>query len=280
MPIVSLLTPTFNRRPFIPNLIQMVRELDYPKHKMEWVIIDDGTDSVEDLFKDKTLIKDKKLPRIRYFRSNTKMTLGRKRNMLNNLSIGEYLVCIDDDDYYPPERVKHAVNKLKSNPLILCGGCSEIYCWFNKEQAMYVFGPYNRNHGIANTFAYKRKLLERTSFHNDQCVSEEKFFLKDYTLPFIQFDPLKTVIQIAHNQNSFDKNTLSLNYETNPYVRKTSYKPRKIIKNIDLREFYTSAKLIQTLADYTPGDIRYKTDIVEELSKRKSQIDNTDNKIT
>ena len=38
---------------------------------MEWIIIDDGTDSIEDLVKD--------IPEVKYFRYEEKMTLGKKR---------------------------------------------------------------------------------------------------------------------------------------------------------------------------------------------------------
>ena len=41
-PFVSVCTPTFNRRPFIPNLIRCFQAQDYPKELMEWIVIDDG----------------------------------------------------------------------------------------------------------------------------------------------------------------------------------------------------------------------------------------------
>ena len=49
LPNVSICTPTFNRRPFFEGLIQCIKEQDYPRSKLEWVIIDDGTDKIEDL---------------------------------------------------------------------------------------------------------------------------------------------------------------------------------------------------------------------------------------
>ena len=49
LPFVSICTPTFNRRPFIPFAIKCFMNQDYPKEKMEWIIIDDGTDKINDL---------------------------------------------------------------------------------------------------------------------------------------------------------------------------------------------------------------------------------------
>ena len=48
-PFVSVCTPTFNRRPFIPFMIKCFENQTYPKDKLEWIIVDDGTDSIEDL---------------------------------------------------------------------------------------------------------------------------------------------------------------------------------------------------------------------------------------
>ena len=69
-PFVSICTPTFNRRPFISSMIKCFLHQDYPKEKMEWIIIDDGTDKIEDLVKD--------IPQVKYFKYDTKMSLGKK----------------------------------------------------------------------------------------------------------------------------------------------------------------------------------------------------------
>ena len=50
-PFVSVCTPTYNRRHFIPFLIQCYNNQTYPRELMEWIVVDDGTDPVGDLFK-------------------------------------------------------------------------------------------------------------------------------------------------------------------------------------------------------------------------------------
>ena len=109
LPFVSICTPTFNRRPFIPFTIKCFEHQDYPKDRMEWIIIDDGTDLIEDLVKD--------IPQVKYYKyTGDKMTLGKKRNIMHEKSKGDILVYMDDDDYYPPQRVSHAVNMLQTHP--------------------------------------------------------------------------------------------------------------------------------------------------------------------
>ena len=48
---VSVCTPTYNRRYFIPTLIQCFKNQTYPQHLMEWIVVDDGDEPVGDLFK-------------------------------------------------------------------------------------------------------------------------------------------------------------------------------------------------------------------------------------
>jgi glycosyltransferase involved in cell wall biosynthesis len=44
------------------------------------------------------------------------LTLGDNRNRGNQVVTGDIIVCMDDDDYYPPTRISHAVEELnKSN---------------------------------------------------------------------------------------------------------------------------------------------------------------------
>ena len=47
------------------------------------------------------------------------MKLGRKRNLMHEKSKGEMIVYMDDDDFYPPNRVSHAVRRLMGNPRAL-----------------------------------------------------------------------------------------------------------------------------------------------------------------
>ena len=220
-PFVSVCTPTYNRRQFIPQLIECFKQQTYPKELMEWIIVDDGDDSVEDLFKDVECVK--------YFRVNQKMKLGRKRNFMHEKCKGEIIVYMDDDDYYPPERVSHAVNMLVSHPSALCAGASEIYIWFKHIQKMFQFGPYGPNHATAGTFAFKRRLLKETRYDDEAEIAEEKLFLKNYTIPFIQLNPMKTILCFAHDKNTFDKRRLLENphpeytKETKMTTNRTNY---------------------------------------------------------
>ena len=73
LPMVSVCTPTFNRRPFIPYMIECFQHQTYPKDRIEWIIIDDGTDKIEDLVKD--------IKQVKYYKYEEKMLLGKKQGL-------------------------------------------------------------------------------------------------------------------------------------------------------------------------------------------------------
>ena len=261
-PRVSICTPTFNRRPFFKGLIDSINAQNYPKDKIEWIIVDDGTDKVEDLVKD--------IPFVKYFYTE-KMSLGKKRNFMHDQcsfkNDNDIVIYFDDDDYYPKERISHAVEKLTGSNA-LCAGSSEIYIWFNTLNKMYRFGPYGPNHGTAGTFAFKRELLKQTSYENDALLAEEKHFLKNYTIPFVQLDPLKTILVISHEQNTFDKRRLIS--PDNKQCNESALKPKNFIKNSDLFSFYIEEipKLLET---YKEGSIFNKPEVLAEIDKRDKE---------
>jgi len=271
LPFVSICTPTFNRRPFWNTTIKCFNHQTYPKNKMEWIIIDDGTDKIEDLVSD--------ISNVKYFKYDKKMPLGKKRNIMHEKSSGDIIVYMDDDDYYPPERVSHAVNMLVSHPSALCAGASEIYIWFKHIQKMYQFGPYNKNHATAGTFAFKRELLKNHKYENHAALAEEKAFLKDYTVPFVQLEPKKTILVFSHIHNTFDKKKLLENGE-NDYQKVSEKTVDDFVKEESIKKFFLE-DIDELLKNYEPGDPSNKPDVLKQIreieEERKNMVRNNTN---
>ena len=271
LPFISVCTPTFNRRPFIETMIACFDSQDYPKDRMEWIIVDDGTDPVEDLVGGH--------PNVKYFRFEKKMSLGKKRNTMHDKSKGDIIVYMDDDDYYPPDRVSHAVDMLTTHPAALCAGSSEMYIYFNDRKRMVQFGPYGKDHATAGTFAFKRQLLKQTRYNEDACLAEEREFLKGYTIPFVQLDPMKTILVFSHSHNTMDKRKLLDNIEIvghpdSQYAKYSSKTLGDFIKDDKIIKFFTE-ELEDKLTAYAPGDIKLKPDVLKqigELEERKKQM--------
>ena len=141
---------------------------------------------------------------------------------------------------------------------------------------MYKFGPYGPNHATAGTFAFRRKLLNDTSYENNAVLAEERHFLKDYSVPFVQFDPLKTILVFSHEQNTFDKRRL-IN-DQNKFCNESSLKVNQFIKNKDLEDFY-KVKIGKLLENYEPGDVKNKPKVLDEIARRdKERIEMAQNR--
>ena len=261
LPFISICTPTFNRRPFYPMIIKCFENQTYPRERMEWIIIDDGTDKIEDLVAH--------IPQVKYFKYDTKMNLGKKRNLMHEKSKGDIIIYMDDDDYYPPERVSHAVETLQKNPEALCAGSSEMFLYFKHIQKMYKFGPYGPRHSTAATFAFRRELLNQTRYDDNAALAEETLFLKNYTIPFVQLDPMKSILVFSHIHNSFDKKTM---LDTpNPYVSQSNKTVDEFIKEPEIRDFFMNT-IDTLLTNYEPGRPEYKPEVfqqIQELTKKR-----------
>lgn len=262
-PFVSVCTPTFNRRPFMEMMFQCFRNQNYPKSKLEWIIIDDGTDKIEDL------VNESNIPQIKYFKYDTKMTLGKKRNLMHEKSKGSYIVYMDDDDYYPHDRISYAIETLQKNPNALCAGSSAIHVYFKHLQKIVRFGPYGDSHATAATFAFRRQLLDSSNYDDEACLAEEKKFLKDYTVPFVQLDPKKSILVFSHEHNSFDKRGLLEN--PNPkVVNETDLKVEDFVREQDLRDFFLN-KVDNMLVNYEPGHPKNKPDVINQMKVIKER---------
>ena len=266
LPFVSVCTPTFNRRPFIPIMLECFRNQTYPKDRMEWIIIDDGTDKIKDL------IKGANIPQIKYYELPEKIALGAKRNLMHEKSKGSIIVYMDDDDYYPPERVSHAVDVLTADKTALCAGSSELYLYFKHIQKMYQFGPYGPTHATAGTFAFKRELLNQTRYNETACIAEEREFLKEYTIPFAQLDPMKTILVFSHDHNTFDKRRLLDN--ANPtYVKESDKTVDMFIQFTDeakIKRFFLK-DIDDKLSKYAPGAPAMKPDVIKQTLELEDQ---------
>jgi len=262
-PLVSICTPTFNRRPFIENMFTCFRNQDYPKDKIEWIIVDDGTDKIKDL------IVASNIPQIRYFEVEKKMFLGEKRNYMHKHVRGSIVVYMDDDDYYPPQRISHSVERLLSDPNALCAGSSEIYVYFKGMNKMIQCGPYGPNHATAGTFAFKTKLLEQTKYEDTAALAEERAFLKDYTIPFIQLDPLKSILVFSHEHNTFDKRKMFEQKQDEKYFKESTKTVDTFIRHKyedNIKKFFMED--IDALLDkYDPGKPNMKPDVLKQISE-------------
>ena len=135
-------------------------------------------------------------------------------------------------------------------------------------------GPYGEKHATAGTFAFRKKLLDDTKYDDDAALAEERAFLKDYTVPFVQLDPLKSILVFSHEHNTYDKRKMFDN--AHPDFFKESPKTvesfiRKDTEN-DIKQFFMK-DIDGLLEDYTPGLPNMKPDVLKQIKEIEEKRD-------
>ncbi|HEX3527301.1 MAG TPA: glycosyltransferase [Thermoanaerobaculia bacterium] len=197
-PLVSCIMPTFDRRAFIPQAIGCFLAQDYPS--LELVVVDDGNDPIADL-----LPSD---PRIVYLRLSDRKTVGAKRNYACERARGEFIVHWDDDDWYPPSRVRVQIGALVERGGDVCGTSILYYYDRSREQAwcyQYSGGPNPWVGG--NTLAYRREAWRRNPFPDMQIGEDAQFVWRHPPSRVVDLKDPGLCIAAVHASNISAKDT-------------------------------------------------------------------------
>jgi len=248
---VSIITISqLSRVDCLLNLYELIKLQTYT-NITEWVIVE-GSSYKEDGEKNKeninTLLKiHSKINPTACIHSQIKIVyveytgllLSDLRNIGNNKCSGKIIVCMDDDDYYPPERVSHAVTALKKSPCLIAG-CSDMYMYEYFMNKLYKFKRFHPYHSTNNCMAFKREYLRNHKHAEGLKWGEETSFTNNFTEPMIQLDSQKCIIVSSHNMNTFSKRKFCVDssngsypylYEVNRYPI-TTYIPSEIFKKM------------------------------------------------
>lgn len=165
-PLVTCIMPTCDRRSFIPQSLRCFFRQDYPN--LELLIVDDGSDAISDCLPD-----DK---RVRWLRLDQKLTIGAKRNLACEQARGEIILHWDDDDWYPPWRVRAQVQALLGNEAEVCGSSQLLYYDAANDQAWrYRYEAPGAAWVGGNTLAYRRACWLAHRFADLQIGEDTQF---------------------------------------------------------------------------------------------------------
>lgn len=214
LPTVSVVTPTRNRSHFIDLMIRNWNRIDYPIEKIEWIILDDSDKQSIDV---ETKLKNaRNSDKIRYIKDAGPMTIGYKRNKLAELANNEYIVHMDDDDWYPPESVSARIRILldhqkKIKDPLGCFGCTKSLCIdLITNQMFEAYDPSDSPDGAPatvseSTMAYSKKYWQLQKF-NDECKMTECLdFIKDRDSTVCSGPSVFIIVQFSHTNNTVNR---------------------------------------------------------------------------
>jgi glycosyltransferase involved in cell wall biosynthesis len=198
-PLVSCIMPTCDRRFLVPQSIRYFLRQDYPNREL--IVVDDGSDPIEDL-----IPKD---PRIRYLRLPRRQSLGAKRNLACEQAAGSVIMHWDDDDWMADWRLSHQVGALSSaTGKSVCGLSRLLYfdprllhSWF------YTYPAGDRRWVAGNTLCYYKHLWQQRRFAHIDAGEDTRFIWSVpesliLTLPNHEF-----YLGVVHDRNASPKRT-------------------------------------------------------------------------
>ncbi len=215
---VSLLTITQrSRNKCLKNLLDFILNQTY-NGIIEWIIVEGSKTEKEaeenkefiinEIIINKININEFLFP-IKYIGFEEGSKLSDLRNRGNDACKGDIIVCMDDDDYYPPKRVETAVAKL-NNSTKQIAGCSYAYMYHYNLDKLYKFKSFGRNHSTNNCLAYKKEYLLTHRHEAGLDLGEEMSFTNGFTEPMIQLDSEDCIVISSHCSNTFDKTPLCI----------------------------------------------------------------------
>ncbi len=234
-PFVSIITPTYNRLNTFKLAMHNFLNTSYPKDKLEWIIIDDGTVPVNPLIpKDprikyyyfdsekKTELYNNMVEKLSIFKNkkkkqkllgihkkffyNNRLPIGMKRNIGVSLASSNYIVHFDDDDYYPPDSISIRIKKLLENDNIECIACTAIPSFnVNKYISMINSPPISltlEKQISEATLCYTKEFWNKQKYYNQSIGSEAEEFIYKRTNKCKVIDWNNVIVSLLHKNNS------------------------------------------------------------------------------
>jgi hypothetical protein len=207
-PPISIVTPTYNRRKMIEIAFHNLMATDYPKNKIEWVVIEDNENSTE-MASELIMNFQVNNPEIqvKYIPIQGRMSIGMKRNLGIENAKNEIILFMDDDDHYPVTSFRRRVAWLTKGSRfgnVKIAACTTIalYDLIRGVSAVNVpplgLGLGKRISEATLTFL-RSAWLDRP--FEDLSISEGEGWIKGREEQCIELPPQQIIVAFSHSQN-------------------------------------------------------------------------------
>ena len=207
LPSISVVTLLHNRRKFVDLAFHNLLITDYPKDKIEWVVVEDS-DITEEQASDKILKFGRQAApmSVTYIPLPKTVTIGEKRNLACKRAQHDIILMMDDDDHYPPTSFRRRVSWLIKHPWVpqvTC--CTTIACYDLLKGTSAVNTPpwalplCKRVSEATLTF---RKSWWETGHFPEVNMAEGEGFLGKEQHEVLELPPQQIIVAMSHNKNS------------------------------------------------------------------------------
>jgi glycosyltransferase involved in cell wall biosynthesis len=207
-PLVSAVTPTYNRREFFPRAIRCFLSQDYPN--IEWIIADNGTDQIRDL-----LPED---PRIKHFPLlGTKLNHGQLMNICCERAAGTFCIVEDDDDFYTSSRVSRQIQPMLNSPQITITGTSQLYYALQGTQRAFHYVN-KTNLAWIGAIAFRKSAWEAHRFNDKPHGADYDFLTQVPRDRWCDLADTSLLVAASHSTNAARKSMPSSSFVEVPWA--------------------------------------------------------------
>lgn len=211
LPHISVITLLYNRRKFVDLAIHNLLVTDYPKDKIEWLVVEDS-DITDEQAADKVIKfgRESAPLSVSYIpmpsTHKIKNTIGAKRNLGIQRAQHDVILFMDDDDHYPDSSFRRRVSTLLTHRWKpQAAACTTIACYDLIKGTSAVNTP-------PWTLPLKKRISEATLvFYKswwaekgfpDTNVAEGEGFLDGRENHVVELPPQQMIVAMSHSQNS------------------------------------------------------------------------------
>lgn len=206
-PPISVVTLLYNRRKFFDLACHNIMIQDYPKDKIEWIIVEDSDDPMEDASDRVMAVAAAAAPvRVEYIPLKKKTAVGQKRNLGVARATADIVLMMDDDDHYPETSFRRRVAWLTMHPWKPSAVAATTIACYDLVKGISAVNvppfqlPLSQRISEA-TLAFKKSWWEVGKFPVDVQVGEGEGFLAGRAGDVLEIPPQQAIVAFSHTKN-------------------------------------------------------------------------------
>jgi len=207
-PPISIVTLIYNRRKFFDLAKHNILLSDYPKEKIQWVIVDDS-DNMEEQCSDKIVQTQEQFTGmdIRYVPLLRKTPVSQKRNIGVENCTNDIVLFMDDDDHYPETSFRRRVAWLTRHPIgPKAVACTTIACYdLIKGVSAVNVPPFDLPLGqrvSEATLTFYKSWYEEHKMDSNIQVGEGESLVRGRESDVLEIPPQQIIVAFSHNKNT------------------------------------------------------------------------------
>lgn len=206
-PPISVVTLIYNRKKFFDLALHSMMITDYPKNKIEWIIVDDSDDPAEQNSDRIVSVGNDAAPmKFVYVPLKRKMPVSEKRNMGVKAATNDIVLFADDDDHYPQTSFRRRVAWLTLHPwrpkvvAATTIACYDLLKGISAVNVPPMDIPLSQRISEATLTFYKSFWAEK-GFPKATVVGEGEGFLQGRETECLEIPPQQIIVAFSHGKN-------------------------------------------------------------------------------